>query len=72
MADRGRPKNRTEPESLKVTLPRDTFEYLVLLAERGKLGSIENDVAAQILIAAHLQMDRDGFHDKPSPRQKKK
>jgi hypothetical protein len=55
-----------------VTLPRETFDYLVLLAERGKLGSIENDVAAQILIAAHLQMDRDGFHDKPAPPRKRK
>lgn len=72
MADRGRPPNRSEPESLKVTLPRETFDYLVLLAERGKLGSIENDVAAQILIAAHLQMDRDGFHDKPAPPRKRK
>jgi len=72
MAERGRPKNRSEPESLKVTLPRDTFEYLVLLAERGKLGAIENEVAAQLLIEAHLRLDREGFHDKPSPRQKKK
>ena len=70
MAGKGRPKNRSKPESLKVTLPSETYDYLVLLASLGKLGSIENDVAAQILIAAHQQMNRDQFHKKPPPEKK--
>ena len=36
-----RPENRSEARSLSLTLPEETFNYLVLLATLGKLGRTE-------------------------------
>lgn len=62
-----RPKNRSEGRSLTVTLPSDTFNYLVHLATAGKLGLTENEVAAHILIREIVVMQRDKFHETKSP-----
>ena len=45
-----RPENRSEARSLSLTLPIETFNYLVLLATLGKLGRTENEVATHILV----------------------
>jgi hypothetical protein len=45
-----RPENRSEARALSLTLPTETFNYLVLLATLGKLGRTENEVATHILV----------------------
>jgi hypothetical protein len=59
-----RPENRSEARSLSLTLPTETFNYLVLLASLGKLGRTENEVATHLLVReAHAMLER-GFHEK--------
>jgi hypothetical protein len=62
-----RPENRSDPKTLTVSLPLETFNYLVLLAIRGKLGRTENEVAAHILVRETYAMQRDGFHEQYVP-----
>jgi len=57
-----RPENRSEARALSLTLPIETFNYLVLLATRGKLGRTENEVAAHILVREAYAMQEQGFH----------
>jgi len=45
-----RPENRSESRALSVTLPLETFNYLVLLASLGKMGRTENEIATHILV----------------------
>jgi hypothetical protein len=47
-----RPENRSESRALSVTLPLETFQYLVLLASLGKMGRTENEIATHILVQA--------------------
>jgi hypothetical protein len=68
MAGKGRPKNRSKAEPLTVTLPGEAFEYFVLLASLGKLGSTENDVAAYILVREYQKMEADKFHERRLPK----
>jgi len=58
-----RPENRSEARSLSLTLPEETFNYLVLLATLGKLGRTENEVATHILVREVYAMYEAGFHD---------
>jgi hypothetical protein len=58
-----RPENRSEARALNLTLPEETFNYLVLLATRGKLGRTENEVATHILVREAYAMHQHGFHD---------
>jgi hypothetical protein len=62
-----RPENRSDPKALTLTLPEETFNYLVLLATRGKLGRTENEVAAHILVREAYTMYLSGFHDQRIP-----
>jgi len=62
-----RPENRTEARSLSLTLPEETFNYLVLLATLGKLGRTENEVATHILVREVYAMYERGFHDVKIP-----
>jgi hypothetical protein len=62
-----RPENRSEAQALSLTLPTETFNYLVLLAKLGKLGRTENEVAAHILVREAYAMLERGFHDKRIP-----
>ena len=66
-----RPENRSEARSLNLTLPEETFNYLVLLATRGKLGRTENEVATHILVREAHAMYQYGYHDQriPTPDQ---
>jgi hypothetical protein len=58
-----RPENRSEARALNLTLPEETFNYLVLLATRGKLGRTENEVATHILVREAYAMHQGGFHE---------
>jgi hypothetical protein len=62
-----RPENRSDARSLSLTLPTETFNYLVLLATLGKLGRTENEVATHILVReAHAMLERS-FHEEKIP-----
>ncbi len=62
-----RPENRSEARALSLTLPTETFNYLVLLARLGKLGRTENEVATHILVREAYVMHARGFHDMRIP-----
>jgi hypothetical protein len=62
-----RPENRSEARALSLTLPLETFNYLVLLATRGKLGRTENEVATHILVREVYAMIAEGFHETSIP-----
>ncbi len=58
-----RPENRSEARALSLTLPIETFNYLVLLASLGKLGRTENEVATHLLVREAYAMHASGFHN---------
>ena len=62
-----RPENRSEARALSLTLPIETFNYLVLLATHGKLGRTENEVAVHILVREAYAMHARGFHEMRIP-----
>ena len=62
-----RPENRSEARSLSLTLPEETFNYLVLLATLGKLGRTENEVATHILVREVYLMQEHGFDQRRIP-----
>ncbi len=62
-----RPENRSEARSLSLTLPTETFDYLVLLATLGKFGRTENEVATHILVREAYAMIERGFHEARIP-----
>jgi len=62
-----RPENRSEARSLSLTLPEETFNYLVLLATLGKLGRTENEVATHILVREAYSMYERDFHEVKIP-----
>src|SRR5262245_59687181 len=62
-----RPENRSEARALSLTLPTETFNYLVLLATLGKLGRTENEVATHILVREAYGMYERGFHNERVP-----
>ena len=62
-----RPENRSEARALSLTLPVETFNYLVLLASRGQFGRTENEVATHILVREANAMIERGIHDRRIP-----
>jgi hypothetical protein len=62
-----RPENRSEARALSLTLPTETFNYLVLLASLGKLGRTENEVATHILVRETYAMIERRFHEMRIP-----
>ncbi|HXX51961.1 MAG TPA: hypothetical protein VEI98_11845 [Xanthobacteraceae bacterium] len=62
-----RPENRSEARALSLTLPIETFNYLVLLATLGKLGRTENEVATHILVREVYAMHAQHFHEMRIP-----
>lgn len=62
-----RPENRSEARALSLTLPIETFNYLVLLATLGKLGRTENEVATHILVREAYAMHASRFHEVKIP-----
>ena len=62
-----RPENRSEAQPLSLTLPEETFNYLVLLATLGKLGRTENEVATYMLVREAYALHQRGFHGQRIP-----
>jgi hypothetical protein len=62
-----RPENRSEARALSLTLPIETFNYLVLLATHGQLGRTENEVATHILVRAADDMFERHYHERRIP-----
>lgn len=62
-----RPENRSDARALSLTLPIETFNYLVLLASLGKLGRTENEVATHLLVREAYAMYAARFHDMRIP-----
>jgi hypothetical protein len=62
-----RPENRSDARALSLTLPIETFNYLVLLATAGKLGRTENEVVTHILVREAYAMLERGFHEMKVP-----
>ena len=62
-----RPENRSDAHALSLTLPSETFNYLVLLATLGKLGRTENEVATHILVREAYAMVERKFHELKIP-----
>jgi hypothetical protein len=62
-----RPENRSDARPISLTLPLETFNYLVLLATLGKLGRTENEVATHILVREAYAMQERGFHEDRVP-----
>ena len=52
---------------MSLTLPTETFNYLVLLATLGKLGRTENEVATHILVREVYAMIERRFHEMRIP-----
>jgi hypothetical protein len=67
LREMARPENRSEARSLSLTLPEETFNYLVVLAGLGKLGRTENEVATHILVRETYAMIERGFHERKIP-----
>jgi len=65
---RGAPGSKGEPKKFQVTLPREHFDYLTLLASIPRYGVIENDVAAYLLIRELDRMFKAGEHKETVPR----
>jgi len=63
-----RPKNRSSSKSITVTLPDQTYNYLVYLAENGALGVSEADVASYLLIKEVDTLLTIGYHDIKPPK----
>ena len=63
----GRPENRSTPERITISLPGDTYRYLVHLATIGKKGVTENDVAVQILVAEVERLQAATFENIRAP-----
>jgi hypothetical protein len=57
------PSNRSTPKQLQISLPRDTYDYLSLLASLGKLGSREKDIAVHLIIREVTKMQEAGTHN---------
>ncbi len=62
-----RPENRSEARPLSLTLPIETFNYLVLLASHGQFGRTENEVATHLLVREANAMMERGIHDRRIP-----
>lgn len=63
----GRRKNRSTPKQLSISLPQDTYKYLVYLASIGKYGFVENDVASYLIIQEVHKMEKEKTHEVKSP-----
>lgn len=57
--------SKTHPLSLRV--PQQTYDYLMLLARRGKLAATVPEVAARILEDETERLFARGYHDQNVP-----
>lgn len=57
------PSNRSKPKCMRISLPWDAYEYLSLLAAKGKLGSREPDIAVHLIVREVTKMQEAKFHE---------
>lgn len=62
MADVGPKRKLSDPESFQISLPRETYDYLVRLGQLGKLGNKVHTIAEYIVIREVDAMRRSGYH----------
>ena len=60
---RGRPPYRSELVPLHLSIPKDNYAYLTLLAKKGRLGADEASVATHILVRDLDAMFTAGYHN---------
>ena len=58
------PKNKSKPVPVKISLPKDTYDYLTLLAGMGKLASREKDIAVHLIVREVTKMQDAKFHER--------
>ncbi len=63
-----RARNLSDTESVTVSLPKETYEYLTYLAWRGRLGATEADVASHILVERVDELLKSGYHNLQVPK----
>ncbi len=57
------PKSKlSEPESFQISLPRETYDYLVRLGRLGKLGNKVHTIVEHIVIREVDAMRQSGYH----------
>lgn len=57
------PRNQSKPQTVNISLPRDTYTYLTLLASMGKLASREKDIAVHLIVREVTKMQDAKFHE---------
>ena len=67
-AGKGPPGNIGDPKSFQVTIPKHHYDYMTLLAKKSRLGLIESDVAAHILVRELDEMFQTGYHEREIPQ----
>tara|TARA_R110002074_G_scaffold130555_1_gene272234 strand:- start:141 stop:347 length:207 start_codon:yes stop_codon:yes gene_type:complete len=63
MNNAGPPKNLGTPQRFQITVPQDTYDYLALLAKKGKIATKVQDLAAHLVIREVTEMQREKFHE---------
>ena len=59
----GPPKKLSDPKPFQISVPQDTWDYLELLARRGKIAWKAQDVAAHLVIREVTKMQLKKFHE---------
>jgi hypothetical protein len=59
----GQSRNSSEPRPFQTSVSQDTWDYLELLAKRGKIAWKPQDIAAHLVTREVTQMQRDKFHE---------
>lgn len=59
----GPPKNLSDPQSFQISVPQDTYDYLVLLATKGKIGTKYSEIAAHLVVREVTKMQIEKFHE---------
>jgi hypothetical protein len=63
-----RAKKLSKMHQFKVSVPQQTYDYLTLLATRGKIAATVPDVAGYILVNATESQLSEGYHDGVVPK----
>jgi hypothetical protein len=59
----GPPGNSSDPKSFQISISQDTWDYLELLAKRGKIAWKPQDIAAHLVTREVTAMQHDRFHE---------
>jgi len=59
----GPPGNLSDPKRFQISVSQDTFDYLTLLATRGKISTTAQDIAAHLVTREVTRMQLKKFHE---------